>query len=71
MRNRKKRAIQMTLVDAAEPVAPIDTPVIDVDSAISTAEKAAVHIVIVGAIAGAGIIAAKTISEIAVNRLSQ
>lgn len=69
MRSKKKRAIQMTLVDAndnAEPMA----PTIDVDAAIHSLEKATVNILVKGAVAAAALIVVKTVAEIAESHLS-
>lgn len=69
MRLKKKRAIQMTLVDAMQPAEPT-TPDIDVDEVISAMEKSTVTIVITGALATAGLFVVKTACKIAESRLS-
>ncbi len=69
MRRNKKRAIQMTLVDANQNAAPT-APEIDVDEVISAMEKSTVTIVITGALATAGLFVVKTACKIAESRLS-
>ena len=68
MRRNKKRAIQMTLVDAdtQQPMA----PEIEVDEVISAMEKSTTHLVITGALATAGLFVVKTACKIAESRLS-
>lgn len=70
MRRNKKRAIQMTLVDAnntAEPTA----PEIDVDEVISAMEKSTTHVLITGALATAGLFVVKTVCKIAESNFSK
>lgn len=69
MRLKKKRAIQMTLVDAMHPAEPT-TPDIDVDEIISSMEKSTITIMMTGAVAYAGLLIIKTACKIAENNLS-
>ena len=69
MRNKRKRAIQMTLVDAETSPEPV-APTIDVEEAVQSLEKATVNIMIKGALVAAGLIVVKTVAEIAEKQFS-